>query len=405
MFKKILPYGLALLLASLSFTSLAHWVEATGSSVIDHQDLTQARRAAIRDALRQASFQGALRLNGYQAMSEGELKADQLTISTQSSLSQMEVLSEKVTNGIMHVTIKAFIEASGSCQGGNFANGYQRSLAISNFYLEKPLSANMGALHNVSDALPKEILQRMQGREKLRVLDAVNFQLFQNAQSLPTSLTSQGHLTTAVEAASRLGSQYVLTGVVRSLEMLNPELAGERTAVQNLYERTKYKGKRFARELKLDLFIHDGFSGELVTSRSYTAIGNWTENRTAKLGFASQAFWQTHYGQQVDGLIEQIIADLNVQVGCQPFMARITRTDGKNLYIDAGSSAGLRPADNLEVYRLNTFYDHQQREFTELLPAKLSLTLERVQPNFAQGKLTALPEVANIQAGDVVIAW
>lgn len=387
------------------FPAQANWVEVTGSSVIDHQNLAEARRAAIRDALRQASFQGALNLNGYQAMNKGEVLVDQVTISTQSKISQMEVLSEEVNQGIINVTIKAFIEASGSCSAGNFANGYQRSLAISNFYLEKPISANMGALHNISDALPKEILQRMQSLEKLRVLDAVNFQLFENAQSLPTSVTSQGQLTTAVEAASRLGSQYVLTGVIRSLDLLNPELASERTAIQKLYERTKYRGERFARQLKLDLFIHDGFSGELVTSRSYTTVGNWTENRTAKLGFASPAFWQTDYGQQIDLLIEQIIADLNVQVGCQPFMARITRTDGKNLYIDAGSAAGLRPGDTLEVYRLNTFYDHQQKEFTELIPVKLSLTLERVQPNFAQGKLTALPEIENIQSGDLVIAW
>lgn len=398
----------SLLLICLSLVILpanAHWVKATGMAMIEHNDLVQARRAAIRDALRQASFQGALRVNGYQSMKDGELLIDQVAISTQSSIGEMEILDEEVKNGLMYVTVNAFIEASGSCKGGNFNNGYQRSLAISNFFLEKPLSANMGALHNVNDALPREILQRMQSDDKIRVLDAVNFQFFDDAQSLPTSVNSQGQLTTAVDAATRLGSQYVLTGIIRSLDLLNPELAGARTPLQSLYERTKYKGKRFARELKLDIFIHDGFSGELVTSRSYITLGNWTENRTAKLGFASPAFWKTDYGQQVDALIEQLITDLNVQVGCQPFMARITRTDGKNLYIDTGSAAGLRPGDNLEVYRVNTFYDQQQREYTELVPAQLNLVLERVQSNFAQGSLTALPAVANIQVGDVVIAW
>lgn len=398
----------SLLLICLSLVILpanAHWVKATGMAMIEHNDLVQARRAAIRDALRQASFQGALRVNGYQSMKDGELLIDQVAISTQSSIGEMEILDEEVKNGLMYVTVNAFIEASGSCKGGNFNNGYQRSLAISNFFLEKPLSANMGALHNVNDALPREILQRMQSDDKIRVLDAVNFQFFDDAQSLPTSVNSQGQLTTAVDAATRLGSQYVLTGIIRSLDLLNPELAGARTPLQSLYERTKYKGKRFARELKLDIFIHDGFSGELVTSRSYITLGNWTENRTAKLGFASPAFWKTDYGQQVDALIEQLITDLNVQVGCQPFMARITRTDGKNLYIDTGSAAGLRPGDNLEVYRVNTFYDQQQREYTELVPAQLNLVLERVQSNFAQGSLTALPTVANIQVGDVVIAW
>lgn len=393
------------LFLALALPAQAQWVEVTGSSVIDHQDLIHARRAAIRDALRQASFQGALHVNGYQAMSNGELHTDQLAIDTQSNISQMEVLKEEVKNGMMFITVKALVESSGSCEGGNYANGYKRSLAISNFYMERPQSANMGALHNASESLPKEILLRMQGQEKLRVLDAVRFQLYNDAASIPTSVNDRGSLTTAVDTATRIGSQYILTGVIRSMDLLNPELAGERGVFEGLYERTRYKGERFARVLKVDLFIHDGFSGELVTSRTYATQGNWTENRTEKVGFASPRFWQTDYGNKVDTLIEQMVNDLYGEIGCQPFMARITRTDNKRLYIDAGADAGLRPGDTLSVYRLNTFYDNNQRAYTELVPVDLTLSLERVHPNFANGKLVTLPEMVNIQQGDVVIAW
>ena len=171
---------------------------------------------------------------------------------------------------------------------------------------------------------------------------------------------------------------------------INPELASERSVIEGLYERTRYKGERFARELRVDLFIHDGFSGELVTSRSYSTQGNWTENRTEKVGFANPRFWRTDYGQKVDELIEQMVSDLNVQVGCQPFMARITRTDNKRLYIDAGSDAGLRPGDTLNVYRLNTFYDNTQRA---LLTNPVDLTLSWRVRLFCQCSLVTLPEM------------
>lgn len=393
------------LLLLLALPVQAQWIEATGSSVIQHQDLVNARRAAIRDALRQASFQGALHVQGYQAMSQGQIHTDQLSIATQSSISEMEVLDEKVERGMMFVTVKARLEDAGRCQGGNYANGYKRSLAISNFYLETPRSANMGALHDVNERLPREILQRMQGYDRLRVLDAVRYQLYSDTASIPTSVSDRGTLTTAVDTATRIGSQYVLTGVVRNLNLLNPELAGERTLMQNLYERNRYRGERFAREFTVDLFIHDGFSGELVTSRRYSTTGNWTENRTEKVGFASPRFWEIDYGKKIDLLIEQMVSDLHVQVGCQPFMARITRTDNKDLYIDAGSEAGLQPGDTLNVYRLNTFYDHTQRAYTELVPVDLTLSLQRVQPGFARGSLVTLPEMVNIQQGDLVIAW
>lgn len=394
-----------LLLVMLGWPAHAYWVEATGTAVVQHQDLVAARRAAIRDALRQASFQGALHINGYQAMNRGEVHTDQLSINTQSSISEMQILEERIQQGMMLVRVRARIESSGQCEGGNYANGYRRSLAISQFHLERPLSANMGALHDVSERLPREILQRLQNEERLRVLDAVRFQLYADQSTIPTTVNDQGRLTTAVDMATRLGAQYVLTGVVRSLDLLHPDLASERPVLAGLYERTRYRGERFAREFQVDLFIHDGFSGELITSRRYTTSGNWTENRTERVGFATPRFWEIDFGQKVDDMVEQMVADLHVQVGCQPFMARITRTDNRHIYIDAGSDAGLQPGDTLSVYRLNTFYDQTQRAFTELVPVDLTLSLERIQPNFSRGRLGALPEMLNIQVGDVVIAW
>ncbi|WP_162299753.1 flagella assembly protein FlgT [Marinospirillum perlucidum] len=393
------------LLFFLALPAQANWVEATGSSVIHQQDLISARRAAIRDALRQASFQGALQVNGYQAMNQGEVHTDQLSISTQSSISEMEVLNEEVNNGILFVQVRARIESSGSCEGGNYANGYKRSLAISNFYLEDTLSANMGALHDVNERLPKEILRRLQNQDNMRVLDAVRFQLYPDVSSIPTSVSDRGTLTTAVDTATRIGAQYVLTGVVRHLDLQNPELAQERSTLQGIYERMRFQEERFARDFAVDLFIHDGFSGNLVASRSYSTSGYWTENRTEKVGFATNRFWEIDYGQQVDTLIEQMISDLTVQVGCQPFMARITRVDNRNIYIDTGSDAGLQPGDTLSVYRKNTFYDNTQRPYTELQPVDLTLSLERIQPNFAVGEVQTLPEIYNIQQGDLVIAW
>ncbi len=383
----------------------AQWIEATGSAIIHHQDLVTARRAAIRDALQQASFQGALHINGFQAMSQGQMQAENLSIQTQSSISEIQVLRERTEQGMLFVTLRARLESSGSCQSGHYANGYQRSLAIGHFHLEKPLSANMGALHDVSERLPRELLQRLQGHQRLRALDAVRYQLYRDPTTIPTSVSDRGTLTTAVDTATRIGAQYVLTGVVRSLDLLNPELASERPLLQGIYERTRYRGERFARELRVDLFIHDGFSGDLVDSRSYTTQGNWTENRTERVGFASARFWETDYGQAVDLLLEQMVSDLHHQVGCQPFIARITRVEGRNLYLDVGSGAGLSPGDTLGVYRLNTFYDNTQRAYTELLPVDLTLSLESVQPNFSRGRVEALPQVYNIQQGDVVIAW
>ena len=102
---------------------------------------------------------------------------------------------------------------------------------------------------------------------------------------------------------------------------------------------------------------------------------------------------------------EQAAEDLQASLGCQPFMAKITRTDGRNVYINSGADAGLRPGDTLNIYRLSTFYDNQQNPYTELENVKLVLTLKKVQPFFARGQVATDPDKIGIQQGDVVIAW
>lgn len=407
-------YGLRLLLLGLTLISLlittyqaqADWVEVSGSAQVRHQDLVSARRAAIRDALRQASLQGGAVVNSHQQMTDGAISRDNVSVSTMGYVDEMTVLSEEVRDGIMYVTVKANLTAQEqTCQGGGYANGYRRSLAVTNFYLQTPEEAKMGDLFDISEKLPQELLRRLQGQRHLRMLDASQYQMYNSLDTIPTSISDRGTLTNAVEASNRLGAQYVLSGVIREMGMEHPELAGERPFFDGLVERVRYQDERFARRFAVDLYIHDGFSGTLVATHHFETGGNWNINRLQKVGFASPAFWNTDYGQHIDALIEQMVSGLEDEIGCQPFMARITRTDGKKLYIDTGADAGLKPGDTLNVYRLSTFYDNTQREFVEMQNVDMVMTVDRVQPRFSRGTIAALPIVENIQQGDIVVAW
>ncbi|SEI56958.1 Flagellar assembly protein T, C-terminal domain [Allopseudospirillum japonicum] len=388
----------------VSLPAHAIWIEATGSAMIQHQDLISARRAAIRDAIAQATLQGSASVSSHQRMQDGAVSVDNLSVSSEGRVRNLEVLHEQVRGNVLYLSIRAEVVESDSC-GGEFSNGYQRSVAISSFHLDQPAQASMGGLADVIQSLPRELIRRMENKKHLRVLDAVRFQVQPDPESMPTHINRQNQLTDVLEVATQMGTQYVISGAIRSMAMVNPRLAQERPRLPGLIESIRYDEERFLREFKLDLYIYEGFSGALVGQRQYKLTGHWLEDRTLKTGFATPGFWGSEYGLKIDQLLDLVAMDAHQLLGCQPFMTRILRTQEKNLYLEAGSSSGLQPGDTLSLYRISTFFDAQQRAYREMESVDMVVTLKKVQPNFSVGEIPALPVSMNIQQGDIVVAW
>lgn len=383
----------------------AKWLEATGQASIQHQDLVSARRAAIRDAVQQVSLQAGADISSFQQMTDGAITADNLKVSSNGTVKDINILNEVVKNGIMYLTISADVVSDKNACGTEFSNGYLRSAAISSFYLADAQSAAFGGFYKISQKLPADLSRRLSSHQRLKILDASEFQLYSRPETIPTSVTTQGTLTTAVSAASQLGTQYVVSGVIRDMSMVRPDLLREKSYIEQMKDRLEYKDERFARRFQMDIYVHDGFSGAMVYSQRYDTTGNWNVPLTEKPGFGSVSFWNSDYGEKVNTVLDEAVGDLHASLGCQPFMAKITRTDGRNIYINSGADSGLRPGDTLNIYRLSTFYDNRQNEYTELENIKMVLTLKKVQPFFARGLIATEPDKLGIQQGDVVISW
>ncbi len=397
--------GLGLTLALSSFQAEAKWLEATGQASIQHQDLVSARRAAIRDAIQQVSLQAGADVSSFQQMTDGAITADNLRVSSNGTVQDINILKEEIRDGIMYLTISADVITENNTCGTESSNDYLRSAAISSFYLADPQSTTFGGFYKISQKLPADLSRRLSSQQRLRVLDASEFQVYNRPETIPTSVTEQGTLTTAVSTAGKLGVQYVVSGVIRDISMVRPDLLREKSYIEQIRDKMQYEDKRFERRFQMDIYVHDGFSGSMVYSQRYDTQGNWNVPLNEKPGFGAISFWNSDYGQKVNTVMEQAAEDLQASLGCQPFMAKITRTDGRNVYINSGADAGLRPGDTLNIYRLSTFYDNQQNPYTELENVKLVLTLKKVQPFFARGQVATDPDKIGIQQGDVVIAW
>ncbi|MFG1490401.1 flagellar assembly protein T N-terminal domain-containing protein, partial [Oceanospirillum sp. HFRX-1_2] len=85
----------------------AKWLEATGQAKIVHQDLVSARRIAIRDAVQQLSLQAGADVSSFQQMTDGAITADNLRVSSNGTVQDINILKEEVKGDTLMLTIEA----------------------------------------------------------------------------------------------------------------------------------------------------------------------------------------------------------------------------------------------------------------------------------------------------------
>ena len=81
-----------------SNNSLAQWFESTGHATVKNGDTSQAKSAAIKDAITQALVFSGARVSSVQTLVDGVLTQDQLKISSHGEIQKIELISENRHN-------------------------------------------------------------------------------------------------------------------------------------------------------------------------------------------------------------------------------------------------------------------------------------------------------------------
>lgn len=373
----------------------AQIVEVIGRAPIDGAP-SYAREQAMKDALYQASLQASAQVSGMQLMKEGVISKDEIAVSTHADVSNVKVLWEDVVDGVYQVSVRAEVNEQSQCPGQT--QEYRKAIAIAGFGLARPQQATWGRLENIEQALPRWLASELNSQGLVHTLDATRISLYQDPRSAPSAETAQQRLTTSVALATQLGAQYVVSGVVRDLSMKKE---------QKGFALSRWAGmsKARQRDFVMDVFVHDGLSGAMLSQRTYRTQGEWNVGKTDYVGFATPDFWDTNYGAEVGSLLEKAANDLNQTLRCQPFMARIVKARGHRLHIEASAGAGIRPGDTFKVYRTGTLYNLDLEPRTELTDMAVEAVVKQVQPQFIVADLKESAEHLAIQRDDMVIAW
>ncbi|WP_415885845.1 flagellar assembly protein T N-terminal domain-containing protein [Neptuniibacter sp. QD37_6] len=378
-------------------------VEAEGQANIANKDISSAREAAIRDASQQASMQAAVYVSSSQVVRDGILEIDNMQISTLGQVSNIEIVDEKVIGNTLFVRIRADVLVDQGCYNG-VSNSYTKSIAIAAFPLLKLKHANLGGLSSVSSDFPAQIAQLMNKYNNFIAHNAGRLNLYIHPSLAPTNQLDYGALSSMQQTAGQLNVNYIVSGVIRDMSMMDPRTHAEKNYVIDLYNQLDYKSKKHLRNFEIDLYIHDGLTGHLVHQKHYQTAGFWNLDRTIKTGFNTASFFKQDFGQKVQELQQTILKDLQTELHCEPFTTLINHIEDRTIWINSGKQQGLKRGDKLTIYRKSTYYSPNMEATTQLINTKQTLVIDDVQMGSASGYISSAAASFNIRPGDLAIA-
>jgi hypothetical protein len=402
----------------ISSAAAAQSIEAEGIAALDAGGMEQARQEAIQDALQQAAMSAAAQVEASSDMDSSGKLQESVRVTPAASISSHTVLQEWSADGLLHVRIRAEVQPQEGAPTGAGQKAavrtpnFKKKIAVTRFHVVNSLQVE--DISNIWDGYPLELLRRL---ELLgNVLPVNNISSLLSAGSEPI-IDSPANREMIRRIAEQTGSQFVISGVILDAGFgggtIRPywgwqgKESGIRSEIALPWPNLAVglKPGPSERRLEVEIFLHDGLSGALISRHraSAEADGRVTVGRDKP--FASAAFFATPFGHVAERLIDTQVEAISNDLACLPFMASIVRIQGRKVFLDAGGTSGLAPGARLTVYRKNTNAPISSLSGATTLgipeTSATTVTLREVQPLFALGELAADPAKVNVQIGDV----
>lgn len=376
-------------------------LEGVGHATIHQEDIDTARAEARKAALRDLALQYEARISTRDTMENGVLTESSTRVAANARARNVRVVDEVRRGNRLRVTVRANISDHQASCGAGAATGLNKRVAITGFPVLYPDQARVGRIDDAGEILPQQLQQALRERGGLQVFAATTARLFDDLLNAPTVQQGNNRLTNVLQLAREMGVQFVVTGVIRDLGVADPSAWG--TSVLDQMQRSigaVNQSRRFA----VDLIVLDGFSGSPVYQERFETAGDWNATPGSSVGFGSAGFQQTAYGQAVGEIIGTMTEAVVASLACQPFMTRVTRVDGQSVTLASGATAGLRPGDELHLYRSARSFGSLTGT-PELKDSDLTVTLNNVYPDSSNGRILRPGAQANIQQDDIAIVW
>lgn len=402
--------GVSLALLSLSCANVQHQARASsnvvtveGQAAISKDMPLLAKKQALQDAIRQASMQSSVNIHSRTLVDQNSVSLDTLSMRTAAAVSKTTVIKEWTTaDNIYHVVAMVELSADSSC-----TPHYRKRIIATSFPLVKQEQVTGFETPDLYGGIPRELNNHLIESGDFIGTNATHINLYPRPDLAPDLQDRTAYrLSKVMQIASSSGVQFVLSGVIRDLEVESSEYM--RGAGPWAYAKSLARDVVARRGIGIDIYVHDGLTGALLFQQRYVddVIGDVWIPATYSVG--SERFNSTTTGNKIAKIIEQASIDIRQSLSCYPFATRIIEIKDDKVFIDAGAQEKLNIGDQLVVYSsggddLNldgglSFIGKDKQ------PAGI-LIIRSITPRYAIGSLEVPARELGVKVGDWVKSW
>ncbi len=337
-----------------------------------------ARKQALQSALRHIAVQAGAGL-------------------TQTTLmGSTKIVDEWRDEGIYRVQVLATLTTGDN--GESCHSPFRKNVLATGFPIVTSGQISANESQDLYSGIPREINNLVLESGEFNGVNETHAVLYDSPDMAPQITQTSGYYDSLiVQMAQQHGAQFVLSGVIRDLEIESTQytrgagaLAGIKSMMRDLISR---------RGVGLDVYIHDGLTGALVFQHRYSdsVVGDvWIPSGYT---VGSERFRATPTGQKITEMIHQAAQDIRQLLSCYPLTTQVIRVDGENVFLAAGAQAKLRPGDSLVIYAKNHLSGIKLEQEIGIIK------LTQVQSDFSVGRMEVLSDVRQIRPGDLARSW
>ena len=403
----------SLVLLTLSCANVKHQAQAQvrpstnvvtveGQAAISNGMPLLAKKQALQDAIRQASMQSAVDIRSQTSVNQNSVSLDTMSMRTAATVSNTKVIKEWTADNIYHVVAMVELSTDSSC-----TPHYRKRIIATAFPLVKQEQVTGYETRDLYGGIPREINNLLMESGDFIGSNATHINLYPRPDLAPDLEDRTAyHPSIILKIAASNGVQFVLSGVIRDLEVESSEYMRGQGPLA--YARSLARVVVARRGIGIDIYVHDGLTGALLFQQRYVddAIGDVWIPATYSVG--SERFNATTTGNKIAKIMDQASIDIRQSLSCYPFATRIIEIKDKKVFIDAGAQEKLSVDDQLLVYSsggddLNldgglSFIGKDKQ------PAGV-LTIRSITPRYAIGSLEVPARELGIKVGDWVKSW
>lgn len=372
-----------------SLPAQAQLYQAQGHAVIDNGDTSKARTKAIEDALNKALLVAGASVSSVQQVVNGLLTQDNISIRASGIVSAIELIDEIHSGDSITVNIRADIYPQ---EKQCFAADFRKSLLLTKSHITYREQANIGKIYALGNAVINNLSKKLHSNSQHIDVKSILTQKTQYSR-FKKNMQSEKIKQLAIALTDNTNSHYVLFSEINELSFDQ-----ESTNSWQFWQQSIFK-----RKFTISFYLYEGVNGELAYQEQFSDIAPWTFNKRASVDINSPNFWQSQYGQMVDGVLQRAVKELDNNIICEQVRAKIVQVAGNVMTINLGSEHGMKVGDELSLLHKSSFISSDGLTYTSFNLSPYKIKIDQVYRQSAKASTTDGSLLDNIQINDLAV--